>query len=119
MKHSLYHVIRGPVVTEKTAQLQERFNQVCLHVHHQANKPLIRRALHQCFDVRAVDVRVCLRRGKLARVGRHLGRHANTKRAFVTLKDAADVEKLGIDLSSLSQENPAPARASAQTESPS
>ncbi|MEM7494857.1 MAG: 50S ribosomal protein L23 [Myxococcota bacterium] len=119
MKHSLYHVIRGPVVTEKTARLQSQFNQVCLHVHHQANKPLIRHALQQCFGVRAVTVRVCLRRGKLARMGRHSGRHANTKRAFVTLKDSADVEKLGIDLTSLSRENLPPTQTSGGPESSS
>ncbi len=119
MKHSLYQVIRGPIVTEKTAQLQSQFNQVCLHVHKQANKLLIRHALHQCFGLRAVNVRICVRRGKLARMGRHSGRHANMKRAFITLKNAVDVEKLGIDLTSLSQKNIPPTQTSSQSESSS
>ena len=113
MKSLLHHVIQGPIVTEKTASLQTQWNQVCLRVHPKANKPLIRQALLECLGVRAQAVRVCIRRGKSARVGRYVGRHANMKRALVTLQNAADVEKLGIDLTTLSQEKSSAPAASA------
>ncbi|RME43841.1 MAG: 50S ribosomal protein L23 [Deltaproteobacteria bacterium] len=86
------HVLIRPVVTEKTAQLQENLNQYTFAVHPKANKIEIRNAVEKRWNVKVLDVRTMRVRGKNKRVGRNFGRKPTWKRAIVTLRPDDRIE---------------------------
>lgn len=113
MIQALHQVIRAPVVTEKSAQLQSNRNQMCLYVHPKANKLLICQALKECFGVQVSHVRTCIQRGKPVRKRVGVGRRSVLKKAFVTFKNSEDIKALGVDLAQVAQ-NAAQAQAGSQ-----
>jgi large subunit ribosomal protein L23 len=78
-------VIRKPLITEKSTLLKEAANTICFEVARDANKIEIARAVTALFGVRVADVRVANRQGKLKRMGRHVGRRRDWKKAYVRL----------------------------------
>lgn len=87
MSSDLYRVIKRPVVTEKTNELRETYNQYTFEVARGANKVQIRTAVEKLFGVTVTDVRTAIVRGKVKRVRRRFGKQPNWKRASVTLRD--------------------------------
>ena len=86
-------VIIRPVVTERSAQLQEDERKYTFVVVRNANKVEIRHAVEKLFGVAVEGVRTANYPGKWRRVGRSLGRRPGYKKAVVTLRegDAIDV----------------------------
>lgn len=86
-------VIIRPVVTERSAALQETQRTYTFIVARAANKPEIRRAVEGLFSVSVEDVRTANYQGKWRRVGRSIGRRPAYKKAVVKLAegDAIDV----------------------------
>lgn len=82
-----YSVIKGPCLTEKGDQLQESFGKAVIKVDRKANKVEIKEAVEQIFNVKVATVRTSKVRGKLKRVGRHMGRTPDWKKAYITLKE--------------------------------
>lgn len=89
MSRSPGDVLVRPVITEKTSTLQFEENQYTFEVAPDANKPEIRRAVEEMFEVRVLDVRTMNVRGKGRRVrGRwEMGRKPHWKKAIVTLAE--------------------------------
>lgn len=87
MAKSLYHVLKRPIVTEKTNVLREEANQYVFEVARDSNKIEIRSAVETLFGVRVTAVRTAVVRGKMKRVKRQVGKLPNWKRAVVTLHD--------------------------------
>ncbi len=85
-------VVQGPVVTEKGTLVNELGNQVVFRVHPRANKVEIRQAVETLFKVKVLKVRTHRQMGKLRRVGRHLGRRADWKKAYVTLAEGNQID---------------------------
>jgi len=85
-------VIRGPLITEKGTLVNELGNQVVFRVHPRANKVEIRHAVEALFKVRVEKVRTSRLLGKLRRVGRHVGRRADWKKAYVTLAEGSRID---------------------------
>jgi len=85
-------VVKGPVITEKGTLLGELGNQVIFRVHPRANKIEIGRAVETLFKVKVVKVRTARQLGKMRRVGRHLGRRPNWKKAYVTLGEGSRID---------------------------
>ena len=85
-------VIQGPLITEKGTLVNELGNQVVFRVHPQANKVEIRHAVEALFKVRVEKVRTSRLLGKLRRVGRHVGRRADWKKAYVTLAEGSRID---------------------------
>ena len=83
---NLYEVIRRPLITEKTTALKETQRSLCFEVHRDASKPEIKKAVETLFGVKVQDVRVANVHGKVKRQGRHVGRRADWKKAYVVLK---------------------------------
>jgi large subunit ribosomal protein L23 len=79
------HVIRRPLITEKSTRLKEASNTICFEVNRDANKIEIAKAVTALFGVKVADVRVANRVGKLKRMGRFLGRRKAWKKAYVRL----------------------------------
>ncbi len=92
MTTQAYTIIRRPLVTEKGNSLRETSNQYLFEVASAANKIQIRRAIESLFGVHVLDVRTQQVRGKWKRVGRHMGKRANWKKAFVSLAAGDKIE---------------------------
>ncbi len=84
---SIYNVIKGPCLTEKGDLLQENFGKAVIRVDSKANKVEIKEAIEKIFNVKVATVRTSKVRGKLKRVGRHIGRTSDWKKAYITLKE--------------------------------
>ena len=85
-------VVRGPVITEKGTLVNEAGNQVVFRVHPRANKVEIRRAVETLFKVHVEKVRTSRQLGKMRRVGRHMGRRPDWKKAYVTLAEGSRID---------------------------
>lgn len=84
MKLTSYDIIMRPVITEKTmTNMADR--QYTFMVHPEANKSMIKRAVEEVFGVKVEDVKTLNYDGKVKRVGVHVGRRANYKKAIVKL----------------------------------
>jgi large subunit ribosomal protein L23 len=85
-------VVQGPVITEKGTLVNEQGNQVVFRVHPRANKVEIRQAVERLFKVKVEKVRTVRLLGKERRVGRHVGRRPDWKKAYVTLAEGNRID---------------------------
>ncbi len=83
----LTDVIRRPLITEKTTVLREDGRTLVFQVARDANKIDIRRAVEQLLGSKVADVRTSLAHGKMKRQGKYVGRRADWKKAYVTLRE--------------------------------
>jgi large subunit ribosomal protein L23 len=91
----LQEVIRAPLVSEKGTLLAESANQVLFKVRPQANKIEVKRAVEALFKVKVEKVRMARYLGKVRRVGRSMGRRAEWKKAYVTLREGDKIDFFG------------------------
>jgi large subunit ribosomal protein L23 len=92
---SVWSVIKGPVITEKALEMKESVESygrvgnerqvLVLRVAREATKPEIRESIERILKVKVESVRTVNYAGKVKRVGRHEGRRAAWKKAYVTL----------------------------------
>jgi large subunit ribosomal protein L23 len=87
-----YHVIKRPLVTEKSSVQKEASNQVTFEVHPEANKIEIRKAVEALFKVKVLKVHTANFEGKKKRLGKHQGKRSDWKKAVVTLKTGDKIE---------------------------
>ena len=81
-----YHIIRRPVITEKSTGLKDTNREICFEVARDANKTEIKKAVEYLFKVKVERVRTQHMHGKEKRVGRNVGRKSDWKKAYVKLK---------------------------------
>ena len=79
-----YDIIRKPVITEKSKGAMSDKKYTFL-VHPEANKVQIKRAVEEVFGVKVLDVKTMNSLGKYKRMGVHVGKRSDTKKAIVTL----------------------------------
>lgn len=92
MKLTAHDIIRKPVITEKsmTAMAEKKYTFL---VHVNANKVQIKRAVEEVFGVQVAEVRTINSLGKVKRMGVHIGKRSDTKKAIVTLtEDSKTIE---------------------------
>jgi large subunit ribosomal protein L23 len=89
---TVYEVLRRPLVTEKGNVLRDEQNQYLFEVAMDATKQKVRDAVEKLFDVRVEEVRTAVVRGKLKRVGRHIGKRNNWKKAVVKVHEGDKIE---------------------------
>ena len=87
MKLTSHDIIRKPVITEKTMTAMAE-NKYTFIVHINSNKSQIKRAVEEVFGVKVASVQTIRTMGKTKRVGVHVGKRSDYKKAIVTL--AAD-----------------------------
>ena len=85
-------VIKGPLITEKLDRAREKQRQYSFVVDREASKHDVARAVSTLFKVTVEDVRTCIMRGKIKRIGTSIGKRPNFKKAFVTLKEGDKIE---------------------------
>ncbi|HJP05723.1 MAG: 50S ribosomal protein L23 [Chromatiales bacterium] len=96
-KERLMTVLVGPHVSEKTATLGEKNNQICFRVRRDSTKKEIAQAVEMMFEVKVDAVTTANVRGKAKRFGQTMGRRANWKKAYVTLAEGHDIDFLGAE----------------------
>jgi large subunit ribosomal protein L23 len=80
-----HHLIKGPIITEKSHALREANNKLTLKVDVRANKIEIRQAIEALFKVKVLAVNTIKLMGKKKRLGRNEGKRPDWKKAIVTL----------------------------------
>jgi large subunit ribosomal protein L23 len=88
-------VIRAPLISEKGSLLAENTQQVLFKVRPEANKIEVKQAVETLFKVKVVKVRMARYLGKIRRIGRHMGRRPEWKKAYVTLKEGDKIDFFG------------------------
>ncbi len=93
---NVWDVLKSPVITEKSTILREdstgddtdrNHGQILtFRVDRKADKPTIKKAVEEIFNVKVASVRTVQYDGKIKRRGRYEGRRAAWKKAYVTLK---------------------------------
>jgi large subunit ribosomal protein L23 len=87
----VYEVLRRPVITEKSTELQTR-NKYAFEIAEGANKPMIKQAVETAFKVKVTGVNVITMKGKMRRVGRRMVMTSEWKKAIVTLRAGDKIE---------------------------
>ena len=92
MKMTSHDIRRKPVITEKTMAAMAE-NKYTFIVHISSNKSQIKRAVEEVFDVKVDNVQTLRTMGKTKRMGVHVGKRADYKKAIITLaKDSKGIE---------------------------
>jgi len=87
-----HHIIKRPVITEKTNLSKEEANHHVFMVAQNANKVEIRRAVEELFGVHVRSVKTSIMRGKNKRRGRTIGRTPNWKKAIVKIAKGETID---------------------------
>jgi len=83
-----HHIIRRPLVTEKsTMQRELGANVIAFEVAPAANKIEVKRAVEELFKVKVEEVRLFNVRGKKKKMGRFEGKRRDWRKAYVRLKE--------------------------------
>ncbi len=83
---TVYDVIRKPIITEKTMGIMEN-KKYTFEVAQDANKIEIKNAVEKIFGVKVASVNTMNVLGKYKRMGVHVGKRPDWKKAIVTLKE--------------------------------
>ena len=89
---NIYDVIKKPLITEKTTTEKDARNIIAFVVHRDANKIEIKESVEKLFKAEVIAVKTAMVAGKVKRVGKQLGKRANWKKAYVTLKEGSNVD---------------------------
>lgn len=87
----LYEILRRPIVTEKSTDLQAQ-NKYVFEVASQADKYQVKQAVEKAFKVNVVAVNVMMVPGKTRRVGRRRVSTSSWAKAVVTLRSGQKIE---------------------------
>ena len=79
------HLVRHPIITEKSTILRERTGVYCFRADVRANKIEIARAVEALFGVKVAEVRTARVKGKVRRMGRLTSKGPDWKKAWVRL----------------------------------
>ena len=89
MKLTSHDIIRKPIITEKSmASMAEK--KYTFIVHADANKSQIKRAVEEVFNVKVENVNTINGIGKTKRMGVHVGKRADYKKAVVKLTEESN-----------------------------
>lgn len=88
----MYQIIKRPLITEKSTLAREESSKYLFEVDRRANKIEIGQAVEKLFKVKVLEVRVMNVQGKSKRVGKHIGRTQDWKKAIVKLVPGNKIE---------------------------
>lgn len=88
----MYQIIKRPLITEKSTLAREESSKYLFEVDRRANKIEIGQAVEKLFKVKVLEVRVMNVQGKSKRVGKHVGRTQDWKKAIVKLVPGNKIE---------------------------
>lgn len=86
------NVIIRPLITEKSTEQAQTRNEYVFEVQQGANKPVIKQAVEELYNVKVVDVRTMTRRGKPRRTRKGETTTSAFKRAIVKLEENSKID---------------------------
>ena len=92
----LEDVLIEPLISEKSYDRIADSNSYTFFVHSNSNKPEIKRAVQELFDVDVLSVNTMYRKGKKKRFGYVFGHQSTRKIAIVTLQEGQTIEAFGV-----------------------
>jgi large subunit ribosomal protein L23 len=92
----IFHILKSPHVSEKTAILGDAANQHVFRVATDAKKPEIKAAVEQLFNVKVAAVRTINVNGKTKRMGARKGSRKDWKKAYVSLEQGHEIDLASI-----------------------
>tara|TARA_B100000579_G_scaffold153848_1_gene125017 strand:+ start:123 stop:410 length:288 start_codon:yes stop_codon:yes gene_type:complete len=92
----LEDVLIAPVISEKSYDRIADSNSYTFFVNPKTDKPQIKKAVEQMFDVNVLRVNTMYRKGKKKRFGYVIGQQSNRKIAIVTLSEGETIEAFGV-----------------------
>lgn len=92
----LHQILKKPLITEKSSEMQDAGQKVVFEVAMAANKIEIKQAVEKAFEVKVTNVNTVLMAGKKKRVGRNVGKRSNFKKAYVTLAEGSKIDFFGV-----------------------
>lgn len=92
IQSKLANILLAPVVSEKSSVSADSSKCFVFKVQKLATKKQIGKAVELMFGVEVGGVRVLNVKGKVKRFGRSLGKRADWKKAYVTLKQGYDID---------------------------
>ncbi len=92
MTQDFYDIVRVPRITEKGTRIKDRPTVLTFEVKVSSNKVEIKKAVEHLFKVKVADVTTVRIAGKVKRVGTRVGRRADWKKAYVTLKPGEKID---------------------------
>ena len=95
-KERLMTVLLAPHVSEKSAIVAEKANQIVFRVRRDSTKPEIKAAVEMMFEVKVDAVRVVNVAGKAKRFGGRSGRRSDFKKAYVSLAEGQCIDFAGV-----------------------
>lgn len=90
----LYAIIKKPLITERSAFLKDKYNQIIFQVAVDANKRDIKKAVEKIFNVHVMSVNTLNVKGKVKKFGKFFGKRNDWKKAIITLKEGDRIEHL-------------------------
>lgn len=91
----LMSILLGPHVSEKSARVGDKHNQVVFRVRRDADKREVREAVEKLFEVKVADVQIVNVGGKFKRFGAMIGRRSDWKKAYVRLAPGSEINLAG------------------------
>jgi len=86
MNERMNMILQTPHLSEKSMFVKQKDNTYVFNVRPDANKTEIKQAVEFHVSVVVTDVQTCNVRPRKRRVGRHIGKTAAWKKAYVTVK---------------------------------
>jgi large subunit ribosomal protein L23 len=91
MAISMQEVLIRPLITEK-GTVQQESGKYTFAISSQANKNSVKQAVEKTFNVKVIDVNICVNRGKAKRYGPRMMRTPDMKKAIVTLRPGDKIQ---------------------------
>jgi large subunit ribosomal protein L23 len=86
-------IILRPVVTEKSTEIKDEYNQIVFLVKKSANKIEVKNAVEKAFDVQVLNVNMANKKPRLRkRFGRTMGTKSGYKKAYIRLAPGDKIE---------------------------
>ncbi|MGP3778959.1 50S ribosomal protein L23 [Halanaerobium saccharolyticum] len=85
-------IIIAPIISENTMDQMQEANTYTFKVAKNANKVEIRNAVEEIFSVNVINVNTMNVRGKKRRLGFHVGKKPDWKKALVKLAEGDEIE---------------------------
>ena len=92
----LEDVLSATGISEKSYDRIADSNSYTFFVHPKTDKPQIKKAVEQMFDVNVLRVNTMYRKGKKKRFGYVFGQQSTKKIAIVTLSEGETIEAFGV-----------------------
>ena len=92
----LEDILIAPVISEKSYDRIADSNSYTFFVHPKTDKPQIKKAVEQMFDVNVLRVNTMYRKGKKNLFGYVFGQQSTRKIAIVTLSEGETIEAFGV-----------------------